>query len=114
MADTGPEARSFHAMAYDSGGIGIVKLQRIRPAGEIRIAAISQQQVARPALRPGVILRRAGEIEFVSPDKILGMVFDPGVTEAHMVRDEVEDQDSDDNGEVHRVGNAPRMRKLTA
>ena len=40
------------------GRVAVVELQRVGPAGEVRIAAMGQQQVALLALDPGVVLRR--------------------------------------------------------
>ena len=34
------------------GRVAVVELKRVRPAGEIGIAAVGEQQVAAPALRP--------------------------------------------------------------
>ena len=72
------------------GGVGVVELQRVGPAGEIGIAAVGQQQIAALAFDPGVILRRAGQVEFGAGDEILGMFFHPGMTEPHVIGDEIE------------------------
>ena len=39
------------------GGVGVVELQRVGPAGEIRITAVGQDQIAPLAFDPGVVLR---------------------------------------------------------
>ena len=64
------------------GRVAVVELQRVGPAGEIRVAAVGQQQVAALAFDPGVILRRPGQVEFRAADEVLGMVLDPGMVRA--------------------------------
>ncbi len=59
------------------GGVGIVELERIRPAGEIRTPAIGQDQIATRAFDPRVILRSPGEVMFCSRNEIVRMIFDP-------------------------------------
>ena len=74
------------------GGIAVVELQCIRPAGEIRITSVGEQQVAAFALGPCVVVRGTREIEFGSRDVILGMVFHPRMIQAGVVGDEIEHQ----------------------
>ena len=50
-------------IASCSRRVAVVELQRVGPAGEVRIAAVGEQQVARFASDPGVVLRRAGQVE---------------------------------------------------
>ena len=79
-------------IASCDGGVGVVELQRVGPAGEIGIAAVGEQQVAGRSIDPGVILRSAGQVEFGAVDEILGMLLDPGMIEAHVIGDEIEHQ----------------------
>ena len=71
-------------------GIGVVELQGVGPAGKVRIAAVGEQQVAALAFDPGVVLRSASQIEFGTLDEEIGMIFDPGMAEPHVIGDEVE------------------------
>ena len=72
------------------GGVGVVELQCVGPAGEIRITAVGQEQIATLAFDPGVVLRSAGQVEFGALDEIVGMIFDPGMIEPHVIGHEVE------------------------
>ena len=72
------------------GGVGVVELQRVGPAGEIRIAAVGQDQIAPLAFDPGVVLRSAGQVVFGALNEIVGMIFDPGMIEPHVIGHEVE------------------------
>ena len=66
--------------------------KRVGPAGEIGIAAVGEQQIAALALDPGVVLRAPGQVELGAGDEILGMIFDPGMIEPHVIGDEIEHQ----------------------
>ena len=85
-----PQQLSDHRVLR--GGVAVVKLQRIRPAGEKRIASIREQPVAALALGPGIILRRAGQVEFRPGDVILRMFFHPRVIQARVVGNEVKQE----------------------
>ena len=72
--------------------VGVVELQRVGPAGEIGIAAVGQEQIALLAFDPGVVLRGAAQVELRALDEMLGMILDPGMTEPHVIGDEIEHQ----------------------
>jgi hypothetical protein len=72
-----PQQFSDHRVLH--GGVAVVKLPRIGPAGKIRIAPVGKQQVAALAPDPGIILRHTGQVEFRPGDVILGTVFHPRV-----------------------------------
>ena len=74
------------------GRIAVVELQGVGPAGKVRIATVSQQQVARLAFDPGVVVRLAGQIEFGARDIILRMILHPRMIEAGVVGNEVQHQ----------------------
>ena len=74
------------------GRVAVVELQRVRPAGEVRIAPVGQQQIALLALDPGVVLRRTRQVQFRAGDVILGMILHPGMIQARVIGDEVEQQ----------------------
>ena len=73
-------------------GLAVIELQRVGPAGKVRIASVGQQQIAPLALDPGVVLRRAGQVEFRAGDVILGMVLDPGMIQSRVIGNEVQHQ----------------------
>ena len=74
------------------GRVAVVELKRVRPAGEVRIAAVGQEQVAPLPLHPRVVLRRPRQVELGPGDVVLGVVLHPGVIQAGVVGDEVEHQ----------------------
>ena len=51
---------------------------------------MSEEQVAALALDPDVVLRSAGQVEFGAFDEVVGMVFDPGMIEPHVIRHKIE------------------------
>ena len=53
---------------------------------------MGQQQVAPLALDPGVVLRRPGQVQFRAGDVILGVVLHPGVIQARVIGNEVQQQ----------------------
>ena len=71
-------------------GVGVVKLQRVGPAGEVRIAAIRKDGVAGLALDRRVVLRSTGQVVLRAADEMLGMILDPRVAEPHVIGDEIE------------------------
>ena len=75
-----------------SGRVAVVELQRVGPAGEIRIAAVGEHQVALRSRDPRVVLRRARQVLLGARDEVLGMLLDPGMIQAGVVGDEVEHQ----------------------
>ena len=40
----------------------------------------------------GVVLRSAGQVEFGAVNEVVGMIFDPGMIEAHVIGHEIEHQ----------------------
>ena len=72
--------------------IGIVELQRIRPAGEIRIAAMSQDPRSLIRLGPPVIAGGGRQIGLVALDIEIRLGPDPGRIEARVVGHEIEHQ----------------------
>ena len=54
------------------GGIRVVELQRVGPAGEVRIAPVSEHAPAMRALEPRVVLRRAREVVVGALNVVLG------------------------------------------
>ena len=72
--------------------VAVVELQRVRPAGEVRIATVGQQHVATLACHPGVVLRRARKVQLAAADVIPEVFLDPVVVQAGVVRDEIEHQ----------------------
>ena len=54
------------------GRVAVVELQRVRPAGEVRIAPVGQEQVAALALDPGVVLRARARSSSVPGTKYSG------------------------------------------
>ena len=81
-ADAVALAGDLHEFAdhrFLRGGIGIVELERVGPAGKVGVAAVGEEHVASLAFDPDVVLRGAGQIEFGAADEVLGMVFDPGM-----------------------------------
>ena len=72
------------------GGVGVVELQCVGPAGEIGITAVGEDQIAPLAFDSGIVLRSAGQVEFGALNEIVGMIFDPGMIEPHVIGHEVE------------------------
>ena len=75
-----------------SGRMTVVKLQCVRPAVEVRVPAMGEQQVAPRPLHARVVLWRSRQIRFCPGDVVLGVVLHPGVIQAGVVGDEVEHQ----------------------
>ncbi len=84
------DLHQFAGHRFLRGGVGVVELQRVGPAGKIRITAMGEQQIAALAFDPGVVLRCAGQVNFGAPDEIVRMILDPGVIEPHVIGHEVE------------------------
>ena len=74
------------------GRVAVVELERIRPAGEVRVAPVGEQPIAAAPLDPGIVVRGTGQVEFRADDIILRVVLDPGVIGRRVVGDEVEHQ----------------------
>jgi hypothetical protein len=49
-----------------------------------------QKHIAAPALDPGLILRRADQVEFGAAHEIVGVVLDSRMTETHVIGDKIE------------------------
>ena len=74
------------------GGVGVIELKRIRPAREVRVAAVGKDPFATLTLDPSVILRSVGKVLFRPLNEIVGMFFDPGMAEPYMIGHEVQHQ----------------------
>ena len=66
------------------------------------------------ALDPGVVLRRAGQVQFGAGDVILGVLLDPGVIQAGVVGDEIEHQPQAALCGAARAGGPARHRRPDA
>ena len=80
--------------------VAVVELQRVRPAWEVGVAPVRQDQIASLPLDPGVVLGLARELRLAGADEILGMILHPGVIRGHVVGDEVEHQPQPARGEA--------------
>ena len=74
------------------GWIAVIELQGIRPAWEVRVPTMREEQVALHLLDQSIVLRRARQFELGPSDVILGVVLHPGMIERGVVGDEVEHQ----------------------
>src|SRR5262249_32121158 len=74
------------------GGVSIIELKRIGPAGEIRVATVCEQKITGFALDPSVVLRGASKVKFGALDKMLRMNLDPGMAQSHVIGDKVQHQ----------------------
>src|SRR5262249_51763175 len=74
------------------GRIAVVELQRVRPAREVRIAPVGEQQVTLRSLDPRIVLGRACQVRFRSVDVVVGVGLHPGMIETGVVGDEIEEQ----------------------
>ena len=72
--------------------IGVVELQRVRPAREVRVAPVREDPVARGAGDPREVRRRQGEVLLRAADEVLGVLVDPGMVQGHVIGHEVEHQ----------------------
>src|SRR4029078_4062257 len=82
------QAKKHVDRRLSKAGMSKVKLQRIAPAGGIRIAPVSEDFVA----DANIVLRFGAKFLLGALHQILGMVVDPGMIERHMVGYEVEHQ----------------------
>ena len=57
--------------------VAVVELQRVRPAREVRVAAVREHQVARGASDPRVVLRRLREVGLGAADVVVGVLAPP-------------------------------------
>ena len=79
--------------------IGIVELQRVRPAGEIGIAPMGQDARTLIGLDPPVIAGGRRQIGLAALDIEIGMGPDPGMIERRVVGHEIEHQPQAARGE---------------
>ena len=86
------DLQQFPDHGFLRGGVAVVELQGVRPAGEVRIAAMGQEQVPLLPLDPGVVLRLPAQALLRPRDKVLRVALHPGVIQPHVIRDEVEHQ----------------------
>ena len=91
--------------------VAVVELQRVGPAGEVRIAAVGEHQ--RPVFRltrSSSAAQRARSV-LAAMDEVLRMLFDPGMIEAHVIRHKIEHQLQAALAQPRRAaGPAPRRR----
>ena len=59
------------------GRIAVVELQRVRPAGEVRVPAIGQDQVAPLPLDPRIVLRRLRQVALRPRHEVLRVILRP-------------------------------------
>ena len=76
-------------IASCSGRVGVVELECVGPAGEIRITAVGEDQIIVPTLDPDVVLRSASQVMFSTRNEIVGMIFEPRMIEPHVIGYEV-------------------------
>src|SRR5205823_2048090 len=81
---------AFHRLL--SGQVGVVKLQRILPAGKVRIAAVGKNEIATFALDPDEVCWAASQIFFGDLYEILGMIFDPWVIKSRVIGGKIKHQ----------------------
>ncbi len=79
-------------MACLGGGVAVVELEGVRPAGEEGVAPVSQEQITPGALDPGVVLRGPGQVELGPGDIVLRVILGPGMIQGGVIRYEVEHQ----------------------
>jgi hypothetical protein len=84
------DAREFADHRLSQRGVAIVELDRVGPAGEIRIATVSEQARAVRCGHAEVIPRRAGQVDLAAAGEVIGMLPDPRMIGRHVVRDEIE------------------------
>ena len=91
--------------------IGIVELQRIRPAGEIRIAPIGQDAGTLVRLDPAVVLRRRRQGLLVALDVKIRMRLDPGMIERGVIGREIEHEPQAARGQPGAERGQGRLRR---
>ena len=72
--------------------VAVVELQRVGPAIEVRVAAVSEHHSPVFCLHPAVVPRHARQIIFVAMDKVIRVLIDPRMIRRHVVGNKVEHQ----------------------
>ena len=84
------DRRQLRHMGRLQGRVGVVQLQRVRPAGEIGIAPMGQDARTLIGVDPAIVLRLSGESLLAALDVEIGMRLRPRMIERGMVGHEVE------------------------
>ena len=72
--------------------VAVIELERVRPAVEVRVAAIREYQRTGSCLDSTVVLRRPCQVTLAALDEVVRVFVDPRMIRCHMVRDEIQQQ----------------------
>ncbi len=82
----------FPGHRFPGGGMTVIELQGVRPAGEVRILAMRQDDFALLGRDPDIVLRLLIEHGRRPGHKVLRVLLDPGMIQPRVIRDIIEHQ----------------------